>query len=643
MRKEIKGLISGAMLLATAVVPILNVSAEGGNAISGFVKPSFNVTDNSQKANFSVEVVETGKKATTDSNGYFEIKDISSGNYTVKISKGGFMTRELKSLNVAGNVAIGNQNSPVDIWAGDIANDGMINMSDVMKIASCFSQISGSSSYIADADLNSSGAINMEDVMIIASNFNLTSANYPVVSTVTTTNGVSPTTAPTPRPSINPSDAWELNKGTINLGSTITYTGTGISVSGSVIKITEGGDHTLTGTLSNGMIYVETTEKVKLRLSNASITNSTGPAIYAKSTDKLYITLDKETTNTLTDGKSYSDTTLKAALFSNDDLEIKGSGTLNITGNYNHAIAGDDDVIIENGIINVKSAVADGIHANGQVHVKGGTLNINCTRDCLQCETEDLLIDEGDLTLSAGSQALNSYVSVTINGGNINITKAREGIESKLITINGGTTSISATDDCTNSSMGNRTERDDGSQTIITGGSLYCSSQSGDSVDSNGSITIKGGTVVVSGPQGSPNVALDCNGPLTVTGGVVIATGPSMMMAQYPTGASSQYSIAVGLGSSKAANSAVCIKDLTGKELIVIKPIRNYMNVVFSSPELKNGSTYTVVSGGTVTGGTDNNGVITGGSYSGGTSTTVTINKSPTTTVNWSSGGFGGW
>lgn len=498
------------------------------------------------------------------------------------------------------------------------------------------------------ADLNGDGSANSLDFGVLRQYLLGIIPSIPANGTATPTVTA---VAPTPTDSGSGStEAWENNKGTINLGSTITYTGSGISVSGTTVNITSGGDHTVSGTLSNGMICVNTTEKVKLRLNNVSITNSNGPAIYGQNADKLFITLEKGTTNTLDDGRSYSDTKLKGTIFCNDDLEIKGSGTLNITGNYKHAICSDDDVSIENGIINVKSAVKDGINANGSIKVKGGTLNINATSDALQNgDQKGITIEDGTLTLSAGEQGIRSKTGVkvpggiTINGGTINITKAKEGIAAELITVNGGTTSIIASDDGLNASMGGGSWSNDGSQLIINGGSVYASAQDGDGLDSNGTITITGGTVIAVGPQSSPNVPIDCNGPFTVTGGTVLATGPAMMMAQYPDGASSQYSIAVGLSSSQAANSAVCVKDSSGKVLLITKPIRNYINVLFSSPEIKNGATYTVCYGGTVSGGTNVNGVITGGTYSGGTSTNVTINKSPTTSVNWNSGGFGGF
>ncbi len=491
-------------------------------------------------------------------------------------------------------------------------------------------------------DLNGDGSSNSLDFGVLRQYLLGMITTFPA-------NGV-PTVTPTPTSGNGSGEAWENNTGTINLGNTITYTGAGISVSGSTVNITAGGDHTVTGTLSNGMIYVNTKERVKLRLSGASITNSAGPAIYFEDVDKGFITLVEGTTNTLADGRSYSNTELKATLFSNDDLEIKGKGTLNITGNYNHAICGDDDVIIENGIINVLSAVNDGIHSNGAIKVKGGTLNITATKDALQTEEEEMLIEDGKLTLSAGSQAFKSDTGVVINGGTVNVTKSEEGVEAPNITINGGTININSTDDCLNATNGTGSFQDDGSQLIITGGNIYLNATTGDTLDSNGKLTIKGGTVVVHGPQSQPEVAIDSNGTFTVTGGTLIATGPSAMMAQYPTGASSQYSIAAMFSSSQAANSAVCVKDSTGKALIITRPKRNFIYVVFSSPELKQGSTYTIYSGGNVSGGTEANGLITGGTYNGGTAlATITVNTSPTTTSNWSGGGgfpgggFPGW
>lgn len=163
------------------------------------------------------------------------------------------------------------------------------------------------------------------------------------------------------------SDAWKSNTGTVNL-DTMKVTGSGMSVKDNVINIKSGGDFNVTGTWSNGMICIDSEEKVKLRLSGASVTNSTGPAIYFKNAKKAFITLTEDTENYLCDGADYSVEGADAALFSNDDLEIKGSGSLTIIGNYKHGIASDDDLEIKNGNITI-TAAEHGIKANDKLAV----------------------------------------------------------------------------------------------------------------------------------------------------------------------------------------------------------------------------------------------------------------------------------
>jgi hypothetical protein len=437
---------------------------------------------------------------------------------------------------------------------------------------------------------------------------------------------------------------WESNTGTIELGSTISYTGDGVSVDGSTINITKGGDFVVTGTLSNGMIKIDTEDRCKLRLSGCSITNSSGPAIYVDNSAKAFITITEGTTNTLTDGNLYSDEEANSTIFSNDDIEIKGKGTLTVKGNYDHAISGDDDVIIENGEINITS-LNDGINANASVEIKGGNLNINASGDSIQSGDEELLIEDGILTLAANSQALKSDTGVTINAGEIEVTKAEEGVEAPSITINGGVTNISASDDSLNATNGNGGEQDDGSKINISGGEVYLSSTTGDSLDSNGSITISDGVVIVHGPESQIEVGVDCNGTFTVSGGLVAVSGGNSNMTQYPTGASNQYSLAVMFNNSISANTVLCVKDSSGSELITFKPEHSYYSFIFSSPELQQGQTYDIYTGGSVSGGTETNGLITGGTYNGGTvQSSITITDSPTTTDgNFNGGNFQPW
>lgn len=203
---------------------------------------------------------------------------------------------------------------------------------------------------------------------------------------------------------------WEENTGTIDLDN-MTVTGDGISVNENIITISKGGDFTVTGTLEDGQIAIDTEEKAKLRLSGMSLTNTKGAAIYIKNADKAYITVAENTENYLTDGEEYTsgDENEKACITARDNLEFKGNGTLTVNGNYNHGIDGSDSIEIGNGNITV-NAKNDGIHANDTLEITGGTVNINAEGDGLQAdEIVDITGGEINVTTTGEVQASESF------------------------------------------------------------------------------------------------------------------------------------------------------------------------------------------------------------------------------------------
>lgn len=227
---------------------------------------------------------------------------------------------------------------------------------------------------------------------------------------------------------VEDNDKWKENTGTINL-DTMQVSGNGVSTADNTVNITSGGDFEVTGTLDDGMIYIKALdEKVKLRLSGASITNSKGPAIFFDDVDKGFITITEDTENFLTDAKEYTVEDVDAALFSNDDLEIKGNGTLTIKGNYKHGIAGDDDVSIENGKIIINS-YEHGIKANDTLTVSGGDITVTSeTGKGMKADLEVNIKDGNIDVTSIESEGIESKGTLTISGGNIQITAADDGI-----------------------------------------------------------------------------------------------------------------------------------------------------------------------------------------------------------------------
>ena len=123
------------------------------------------------------------------------------------------------------------------------------------------------------------------------------------------------------------------------------------------IEITNEGVYTLTGTISDGLIYIKTDGKVKLILNGVSITNSKGPAIYVENADTLEIETVKGTTNTLVDGKTYSgfEDGVEGVIYSKDDLVLSGEGTLKVTSNLGDGIVSKDDLKITGGNIIVST------------------------------------------------------------------------------------------------------------------------------------------------------------------------------------------------------------------------------------------------------------------------------------------------
>jgi len=294
-------------------------------------------------------------------------------------------------------------------------------------------------------------------------------------------------------------------------------------------------------------------------------------------------------------------------------------------------------------------ASAKGIKAALAVTINGGMITVDSADDTLHAN-QDLTINGGSLTLISGDDGIHADSSITINGGSINLTKAYEGIESSLITINNGEIKIVSSDDAINvgggadgSSINGRPGQNDFASDsnlalAINGGKLVIDA-GGDGLDSNGSITMTGGTVLVNGPTNNGNGAIDYNGSFKLTGGFLVAAGSSGM-AEAPDSSSTQYSLMVNFSSALAAGTLVNISSATGESIVTFTPAKAFQSIVVSSPAISKGGSYVVSTGGSSTG-TPTNGLDTDGLYTGGT-TVTTLTASSVVTTYGSTGGPGG-
>ena len=551
---------------------------------------------------------------------------------------------------------------------------------------------------------------------------------------------------------------------TVALGDEVIVSGEGAWYEEGVLYLTEGGVYSISGVISDGCIYIDSDENVKLLLNGLSVTNSKGAAIYCRSAKNLCVELAEGTDNILTDGSSYSfegeeesaeEDEPNAAFYSKSDTIICGSGSLTVNGNYkggircnddltiesgditvtavNNGVRGSDSVVIEGGNVTVAagkdgikstndtdesrgyvlisggnvtvSAGEDGIQAERDLSVTGGSLNVtttgevasggndmdfggwghmwgggsdtasnddeatskgiksggamvisggeitvNSTDHCVH-SAGTLNITDGSLTLSSSAgKGISSHGDLQIDGGTIDVLNSTEGIESKaLFTVNGGEISIVASDDGMNSGGGsdyfgfnNGTSDGDTHDMYINGGFIYINA-AGDGIDSNGNITVNGGTVLVNGPTGGGDGALDCGdrgNSITVNGGTLVAVG-SLQMAENPSASSTQNSVCAQ--ASLSAGSTLALQDEGGNNIVVFTVAKQVQHVVISSPDIKTGETYTLYTGvtaeGDSKGGLYDSGVSVAGSGDGG----IVFTVESAVTASGGAGGMGGF
>lgn len=280
-------------------------------------------------------------------------------------------------------------------------------------------------------------------------------------------------------------DSWKENIGTINL-TDLSFEGDGIEINGSEIVITAGGDYTLCGTLDDGNIVISTEDRVKIRLSGVSLTSSEGACIYAENSDKVYITVTENTKNTLVAENSED-----GAIYSKENLEIKGKGELGITSQTGHGIKSSDNLTIENGDI-IISAASDGIHVKDTFKMTGGKVKITCDGDGIDSESI-VTVSGGELDIETeGEPVVQSSETGGFFGakesGDVEFEQSSKGIKADwLLSVTGGKITVNAASHAVHCS----------DEIEISGGEIYLSSEYEKGISAHGNLTVSGSETVI--------------------------------------------------------------------------------------------------------------------------------------------------
>ena len=340
-------------------------------------------------------------------------------------------------------------------------------------------------------------------------------------------------------------------------GSDITVSGDGAVAADGTVTIQKAGTYVLRGNFAESQLVADVEEgaEIKLIFDGFTISNSTNAPLVFESGASVTIVLQDGTENAVSDLRNSAEDN-KAAIYAKSDLTISGNGTLAVQGN-----------------------AEDAIHSEANVTVEGGTL-----------------------TLKAGDDGIHADETLTVRNGNINVTESEEGLEGLVVDIQGGVITVTAKDDGINASDGSGSDAAPGQATegaaVRISGGMVTVKAGGDGIDSNGDLTISGGTVVVDGPSDGGNAPLDYDGKGVITGGTVFVTGDSGMFQTLNDSGSTQKSLVVSLNSTQGAGTKVTIADSKGNVVYENTATTQAFNtLLFSAADLKQDENYTVTVG----------------------------------------------
>lgn len=295
-----------------------------------------------------------------------------------------------------------------------------------------------------------------------------------------------------------------------------------------------------------------------------------------------------------------SDITINAGY---DGISVKQENSGEDFTGYINLSSGNVNITAGGGSDNSKNSDTSqkGLKCDGNIIFGNAVLNVSSADDAIHGNS-DVTVNSGTLTLSTSDDGITASGDLTINGGKVTVSKSYEGLEATNVTINDGEVSVTSSDDGINCSGGSDTSSNDDNpwaqgntdaKLTVTGGNVYVNA-SGDGLDSNGSIYVTGGTVIVEGPTNSGNGALDIGDGqgcvASITGGTVLAIGTSDMAVNFNDG--TQGSALVSL--SGDAGTVISVDDGSGFTYTTTK---SFACVVYSSPSMAQGKTYTISAG----------------------------------------------
>ena len=315
-----------------------------------------------------------------------------------------------------------------------------------------------------------------------------------------------------------------------------------------VVTITQPGTYRLSGTLSQGQIFVDLGADAKtdpdavvtLILDNVDITCTVAPAVFFYNVyecDEAWVAYDED------ERAGYTPSAVQ-------DTSAAGANVVIAAGSENSVIGSHVARIYKEGTTKKLHKYDGAFYSRMSMNVNG---------------------DNGD------------------DSGTLSITADNEGLDSELhLTINGGTISIVAQDD------GINTNEDGVSVTTVNGGTLTVDAghgAEGDGIDSNGYLVLNGGTVWTMANETSPDGGIDADMPILLNGGTLYAFGTRNDAA---SGDSAQPYMELSFASTLPAGSEVELTDGDGNVVWSAVTLKKCQSITLTNADLALDTVYHV-------------------------------------------------
>lgn len=227
-------------------------------------------------------------------------------------------------------------------------------------------------------------------------------------------------------------------------------------------------------------------------------------------------------------------------------------------------------------------------NTNYFIVIDGARVKINSSDDAIHTNSGNVLIKGGTLDLTTLDDGIHADELVKIDGGEITVNGSYEGIEGAYVEIGGGTIYITASDDGINAASDDESVNE---HIIISGGTITVDA-SGDGLDSNGTIYVSGGTLIVYGPTTGADTGLDADGGILIDGGNVFVAS-SKEMLEIPASNSKSNVLVYGVN-TVPAGSEIILTNADGGEMVRITLKKQAQAKILSTPELATNGTYSL-------------------------------------------------